>query len=84
MRNRSNENNYHWDYREYQGNYGQNPARRSNSRGLKIFLITMGVVVLLVGALCIGASAWSHKNPQPENRLGDPYLLGKGITSSLP
>lgn len=67
MRNRSNENNYHWDYREYQGNYGQNPARRSNSRGLKIFLITMGVVVLLVGALCIGASAWSHKNPQPEN-----------------
>ena len=67
MRNRSNENNYHWDYREYQGNYGQNPAHRSNSRGLKIFLITMGVVVLLVGALCIGASAWSHKNPQPEN-----------------
>ena len=68
MINRSNENNYHWDYREYQGGYGQSPNRgKKNSRGLRVFLVMMGVVVLLVGALCVGAAVWgnNHTTPQP-------------------
>ena len=51
MRNRSNDSNYHWDYQDYRGNYGQSPARARKSSGLKYFLIAMGVVILLVGAL---------------------------------
>ena len=48
MRNRSNDSNYHWDYQDYRGNYGQSPARARKSSGLKYFLIAMGVVILLV------------------------------------
>ena len=67
MRNRSNDSNYHWDYQDYRGNYGQSPARARKSSGLKYFLIAMGVVILLVGALCIGASVWGSKPaPQPD------------------
>lgn len=67
MRNRSNDNNYHWDYQDYRGNYGQSPARARKSSGLKYFLIAMGVVILLVGALCVGASVWGSKPaPQPD------------------
>ena len=51
MRNRSNDSNYHWDYQDYRGNYGQSPARARKSSGLKYFLIAMGVVILLVGAV---------------------------------
>ena len=58
MRNRSNDNNYHWDYQDYRGNYGQSPARARKSSGLKYFLIAMGVVILLVGALC--AVSYTH------------------------
>ena len=67
MRNRSNDSNYHWDYQDYRGNYGQSPARARKSSGLKYFLIAMGVVILLVGALCVGASVWGSKPaPQPD------------------
>lgn len=69
MINRSNDNNYHWDYEDYQGNYGQSPARgkKNSNRGLRVFLIMMGAVVLLVGALCIGAAVWgSRPAPQPD------------------
>ena len=67
MRNRSNDSNYHWDYQDYRGNYGQGPARARKSSGLKYFLIAMGVVILLVGALCVGASVWGSKPaPQPD------------------
>ena len=69
MINRSNDNNYHWDYEDYQGNYGQSPARgkKNSNRGLRVFLIMMGAVVLLVGALCIGAAVWgSRPVPQPD------------------
>ena len=46
MINRSNDNNYHWDYEDYQGNYGQSPARgkKNSNRGLRVFLIMMGAV----------------------------------------
>lgn len=65
MINSSNDNNYRWDYREYEGNYGQSPNRgRDNSRGLKVFLIAMGVIILLVGVLCIGAVALKGRTPQ--------------------
>ena len=67
MRNRSNDSNYHWDYQDYRGNYGQSPASARKSSGLKYFLIAMGVVILLVGALCVGASVWGSKPaPQPD------------------
>ena len=69
MINRSNDNNYHWDYEDYQGNYGQSPARgkKNSNRGLRVFLVMMGAVVLLVGALCIGAAVWgSRPAPQPD------------------
>ena len=68
MRNRSNDNNYHWDYQDYQdyrGSYGGAPAKNRRSGGLKYFLIAMGVVILLVGALCIGASLWGGSTPAP-------------------
>ena len=43
------------------------PPAPGKSSGLKYFLIAMGVVILLVGALCVGASVWGSKAcPQPD------------------
>ena len=65
MKNRSNDSHYQWDYQDYRGNYGQNPAPRKRNAGLKYFLIAMGVVIVLAGALCIGVTAWNGKAPAP-------------------
>lgn len=86
MINRSNDNNYHWDYEDYQGNYGQSPARgkKNSNRGLRVFLIMMGAVVLLVGALCIGAAVWgSRPAPKPDQdpSIGNELEVGEMVVA---
>ena len=64
MNNRNEENNYRWDYREYSGNYGQNPNRdKTGNRGLRVFLALLGAVILLCGLFCVSvmqAAANTH------------------------
>ena len=64
MNNRNEENNYRWDYREYSGNYGQNPNRdKTGNRGLRVFLALLGAVILLCGLFCIGMAVLERRQP---------------------
>ena len=64
MNNRNEENNYRWDYREYSGNYGQNPNRdKTGNRGLRVFLALLGAVILLCGLFCVGMAVLERRQP---------------------
>ena len=68
MRNRSNDSNYHWDYQDYRGNYGQSPARARKKQRPEVLPHRHGGGHPAGGALCVGGppSGAASLPPQPD------------------